>query len=84
MQALTQALGEMKDLFEQVTGRPVADWESRRFVPFPHGVDPRTHALQELEALKRLQQRTAFAPQPGAWMPAADSFLTEAGFLIRM
>jgi HSP20 family protein len=84
MQALTQALGEMKDLFEQVTGRPVADWESHRFVPFPHGVDPRAHALHELDALKRLQQRTACAPQPGAWMPAADSFLTEDGFLIRM
>jgi HSP20 family protein len=81
---LTQALDEMKDLYEKVMGRPVADWEARRFVPFPPGVDPLAHALQEFEAVKGLEARTAYAPKTDAWLPAADSFLTKDGFFIRM
>ena len=84
MQELTQALDEMKDLYEKVTGRPVAPWEANRFVPFPPGVDPLAHVLHEVDQLKGLADRAAYAPQTGAWIPSADSFLIKDGFFIRM
>ena len=84
MQELTAALTEMKGLYEKVMGTPFADTEPRGYVPFPPGVDPKSHVLQELEALKSLEARTAFAPKTDAWMPAADSFLTKDGFFIRI
>lgn len=84
MQELTQALDEMKGLYQKVLGRPAPDLGPQSYVPLPAGVDPFQHALMEVEHLKRLSEQVAYAPRTGAWMPAADSFVTEDEFVVRM
>jgi len=84
MQTVDQALDEMRGIYEKVLGRPAPDLGRESFVPFPMGVEPLDHALEEVAHLKELAEQAALAPRTGTWMPAADSFVTKDGYLIRL
>jgi HSP20 family protein len=84
MQELKQALDEMKGLYQTVLGRPAPELGQPSFLPFPVGVDPIQHALFEVQRLKEVAKQVAFAPRPDAWMPPADSFVTENEFVVRL
>jgi HSP20 family protein len=53
-------------------------------MPFPPGVDPFQHALQEVQRLKETSDQVALAPRPSSWMPALDSFVTKDELLVRI
>ena len=84
MQAMSKALEEMKGLYEKVVGTPAPQLRPSDYVPFPIGVDPLQHALLEARQCAGLSEYTATAPRPGAWVPAADSFLAGDELLIRL
>ena len=75
MQQVTDALNEVKDLYQKLTGAPAPEIQPPSFLPFPPGVDPLDHAVREAEDLKRLAERLADRPDPIAWVPRADSFI---------
>lgn len=84
MQELEKALKQVKGLHQEVLGRPAPDLVPPAFVPFPVGVDPREHALLEVQRLQELAERVSLAPRPGAWMPFADSFVSKEELIIRL
>jgi HSP20 family protein len=84
MQELKQALEEMKGLYQTVLGRPAPELGQPSFLPFPAGVDPVQLALLEVQRLKQVAKQVAFAPRPGAWVPLADSFVTDKEFVVRL
>ena len=81
---IKNALEEMHRLYEQVVGSPAPKFDATSCLPFPPGVDPVQYALAEVEELKHLHALWANAPQPVAWVPAADCFTSEEGFVIRL
>jgi HSP20 family protein len=83
MQELKQALEETKGLYQTVLGRPAPE-VGLSLLTLPTGVDPIQQALLEVQSLKEVAKQIAFAPRPGAWMPLADSFLTENEFVVRI
>lgn len=84
MQPVNEALDEVKELYRKILGAPAPEILPASFVSFPPGVDPLHHALQEVEELKKLSERMAFAPAPTAWIPRADSFIMGNDFVIRL
>jgi len=84
MQELTQTLDELRGLHEQVFGRAAPVLSPASFLPFPAGVDPIEHARAEAQHLAQLVERVAFAPKPTAWIPPADSFVTDKAFVVRL
>jgi HSP20 family protein len=84
MQDVHQALNEVKDLYRQVVGRPAPEIPPASCLSFPPGVDPVNHAIEEVNQLKRLSREIERAPALAAWAPAADTFATTDGFLVRL
>lgn len=84
MQELKQAFEEVKGLHQKVLDRPAPDLGPQSFIPFPPGVDPLDHALLEVQQLKEMAEKVAFAPRPGAWVPMTDSFVTKDEFIVRL
>lgn len=81
-QDVSQALNEVKGLFHKVTGRPAPDIGPHSYAPFPPGVDPMLHTLQEVDYLKKVSE--ALLSTPPRWLPRADSFLLEDAFVVRV
>jgi len=84
MQAVSQALNEVKDLYRQVVGQPVPELQPGVFAAFPPGVDPLEHAVREVSQLKQLTEQLRYAPNPTAWMPIADCFAAKDAVVIRL
>lgn len=84
MQPVTQALEEMKGLYQRVVGSPAPDFGPQAYAPFPAGVDPLKHALLEVERLTDLSERATLAPRPCDWVPAADTFVTKDLFVVQL
>ena len=84
MQDLTQTLHELEGLHERLFGCPAPKVSSSSFIPFPAGVDPVEHVLNEVRDLEGLAERVRFAPRPEAWIPPADSFLGEDALLVQV
>lgn len=84
MQTVSTALGELKALFPKVLGRPAPEIGSHAYSPFPPGVDPAAHVVEEVEHLKRLSERIGSAPKPVAWVPRMDSFVGKDALLVRL
>lgn len=82
MQEITQTLDEVKGLYHKVLGKPAPEIEPASYVPFPPGVDPIKMAIEEVRHLKRFSEELAHAPAPIAWVPRADSFVTNDGIVI--
>lgn len=82
MQDVSHALSEVKDLFHKVTGQPAPEIAPPSYAPFPPGVDPMAHTVQEVDYLKRISE--ALLATPPRWLPRADSFLTDDAFVIRV
>lgn len=83
MQALDQALEEVKSLHLKVVGQPAPDLEPRSYAPFPPNVDPIQCALSDVRALKELWERSNVAPRT-AWMPPADVHATDAELVVHV
>jgi HSP20 family protein len=84
MQPVSQALDEVKELYQKVLGKPAPEIQPGSFVSFPPGVDPLDHVVKEVDQLKHLSERMTFAPRPAAWTPRADTFVTPEHYLVRM
>jgi HSP20 family protein len=84
MQEVSQALNEVKSLYHKVLGRPAPEIEPGAFVAFPPGVDPRDHAVHEVQHLRQLCEQIAMSPRPVAWVPAADCYASKDTFVIRL
>lgn len=67
-------LDKIKELYEKVVGQPAPEIDPGSYMPFPPGVDPFEFVSYERRELERLSERTAFAPQPYAWIPTMDCF----------
>jgi len=84
MQNVSEALNEVKELYQQFLGRPAPEIMPGTYLSFPPGVDPMNHALEEVEQLKKISQHLATAPAPIAWVPRADTFATKDGLVMRL
>lgn len=84
MQALEQALEDVKALHAEVVGKPAPDLAPDAFIPFPPGVDPVRGALAGVTALRELWERLKLAPRTAAWMPLADVHATDAELVLRL
>jgi len=84
MQAVSQALDEVKELYLKVVGEPVPELQPGSFTAFPPGVDPLEHAVREVRQLKQLTEQIGPAPRPVSWIPAADSFASADAFIVRL
>jgi HSP20 family protein len=77
MQAITEALGEVRALHEQLTCRPAPDVPPPAFMPFPPGCDPVAFAIQEVNQLKQAieQARNEGSAVGGTrWVPPASIY----------
>lgn len=81
MQELTQALDEMKGLYQRVVGQPPPTLDPHAYAPFPAGVDPIRHARLEAQQMKEVVDRVRPSP---SWMPPTDCFLRAEEFLARI
>ena len=81
---VNQTLNEVKDLYRKVTGKPAPKIEPASYVTFPPGVDPLKHAVAEVQQMKELAEWMALAPEPAAWAPRADSFLTQDTYVAQV
>jgi HSP20 family protein len=84
MQNVQSALNEVKELYQQIVGKPAPAIPPSSYVSFPPGVDPVHHAIEEVEQLRRLSRQVAAAPALPVWAPRADTFLSRDGLVIRM
>lgn len=84
MQEVTHALSDVKDLFPKVAGQPAPEVGPHQYTPFPPGVDPMVHAVQEVEHLKQLSQTITHTPTTPTWIPRADSFVADDAFVVRV
>jgi len=84
MQAVNQALDEVKDLYRKVVGQPVPKIDEGSFIGFPLGVDPLDYAIEEVRQIKQLAERMATRPAPVTWVPHADTYSTRDAFLVRL
>jgi HSP20 family protein len=84
MQSVSQALDQVKELYQKVLGRPAPEIASGCFAAFPPGVDPVDHAVREVDALRQISERMAFVPRPAAWAPPADSYVTKDALVVRL
>jgi HSP20 family protein len=84
MQDVSHALIEVKELYQQVLGKPAPEIIPGAYLSFPPGVDPLDHAIEEVAQLKKFSQQFATAPTPTAWVPRADVFATKEGLLVRV
>lgn len=84
MQQVTQALAEVKDLFQKVVGQPAPRIAPHEYGAFPAGVDPAEHTVREVEYLKNMWRQFQDARTPPMWIPRADSHLTEDAFVLEV
>lgn len=84
MQPVSQALDQVRELYQKVLGKPAPDIHPGSFVPFPPGVNPLEHVVQEVDQLQHLSEQVAFSQPTAAWRPAADTFLTKDSYVVRM
>lgn len=84
MQQVSQALNEVKELYQKMLGTSAPDLEPGAFVSFPPGVDPLSHAVHEVQHLKQLSEQVAKAPRPVSWVPLADCFASRDALVIRL
>ena len=84
MQEVTRAFSEVKDLYNKVVGKPAPEIDPASFAAFPPGVDPLSHALNEVHFLKQFTEQIGAVPAPINWVPRADSFATKDAFLFRL
>ena len=84
MNEVTRAVDEVKALYEKVIGQPAPEVPSSSFVPFPPGVDPVRHALDEVNLVKQLAARIASSPTPISWVPLADVFAQGNDIVIQL
>lgn len=81
MPDVSQALKDVKELYTKVLGTPAPPVESSTFVPFPPGVDPLRHAVEEVEMLKQVAQQFQSLP---TWIPRADLFAGRDMYVVRI
>ena len=72
MQALGEALNEVKDLYQRVVGQPPPELSPGSVLSFPPGVDPVQHAVREVGQLAELSEQLATAPRPAGNDVGAD------------
>jgi len=84
MAEVIQALGEVKELYAKIFGLPAPEIGPSSYAPFPPGVDPLRHAVDEVAQLKQMSTQLNAAPPPLAWAPRADTFEARDGYLVRL
>jgi HSP20 family molecular chaperone IbpA len=84
MQPVSQALDEIKALYQKVLGQPAPEIAPGSYAAFPPGVDPIGHAIREVEQIKQFSEQMRHAPRLVAWVPPADSFVTPDAFVVRL
>lgn len=84
MHQADKALHEVKDLYAKLVGTPAPELQPSFFVPFPPGVDPVDHVVEEIEQLKKLSEQASTAPGPVAWVPQVDSFTAKDAWIFRL
>lgn len=84
MQAVSQALDEVKDLYRKVVGQPVPKIDESSFIGFPLGVDPLNYAIEEVRQIKQLTEQMKTRPEPVTWVPHADTYRTRDAFVVRV
>ena len=84
MQPLQQTLEELRALHEKVFGLAAPPMGPQSFLPFPPGVDPVEYARSEAKHLVEELERAELAPKPSAWIPAADTFVGDDAFVVRI
>lgn len=84
MQDVSQALAEVKGLYERVLGKPAPEIQPGSYLTFPPGVDPLDHAVHEVRQLRQLSEQITFPPSPTAFVPPADCFSTDDAFVVRV
>lgn len=84
MENVTQALNEVRGLFQKVVGRPAPEIAPYAYTPFPPGADPVRYAIDEVEHLKKMAEQALLSPVAPTWMPIADIYATDEEFVIRV
>jgi len=84
MSEVMRALDDVKGLYHKVVGQPAPEVGPHSYTAFPPGADPVLHAVQEVDHLKRLTEQIAAAPTLPAWVPPADTLLTDDAVIIRV
>lgn len=84
MENVTQALNEVRGLFQKLVGRPAPEIAPYAYAPFPPGTDPVRFAIDEVEHLKKLAEQALLTPVVPAWMPTADIHALEDALVIRI
>jgi HSP20 family protein len=83
MAEVIQALSEVKELYAKVFGLPAPEIGPSSYVPFPPGVDPVRHAMEEVRQIKEIAPQLRPAPAPMTWTPRVDTFAARDGYLVR-
>ena len=83
MSELDQTLQDVKALYERVFGWPAPPLGFQSRISLPIGVDPIEHVKREVEHLRSMPLPTALVGR-AAWMPTADSFVTENELIIQI
>ena len=81
---LAQTLEQLESIHQKLFGQAAPAWAPASFLPFPPGVEPIEYARQEARGLAQLVDQLAFAPDPNAWVPPADSFVSEDAYFVRL
>lgn len=84
MTEVTQALNEIKDLYNKFLGQPAPEIGPGWYTPFPPGIDPVRYAVQEVDELKKLLTLVKAPLVPVAWIPRADVYSARDAVLIRV
>lgn len=82
MQQVNQALNEVRDLYAKLVGTPAPELQPGYYAPFPPGVDPIDHAVEEIHRLKELADEVAAIPPPATWIPRADCFASKEAWTV--
>jgi HSP20 family protein len=82
MNHVENALDNVKELYQEFFGIPAPKVVPESYKPFPPGVDPIHHAIEEVQRLKVLSKQVAAAPSPSAWTPRADTYRSADGHII--
>jgi len=82
MQQVNQALNDVRDLYLKLVGTPAPELQPGYYVPFPPGVDPVDHAVEEIQKLKQLTEEVAALPTPATWIPRADCFASKEAWTV--
>jgi HSP20 family protein len=84
MAQVQDALKDVRELYAKLAGAPAPELHPGQYVPFPAGVDPVHHAIEEVDQLKGLTEQVVALPKPVAWIPRADTFATKEAWFVRL